>query len=256
VSFLEVRGLRKAFAGKEVLRGVDLDVERGEVVCIIGPSGCGKSTVLRCMVRLTEPDAGSVTLDGEAITAPGADLPRLRRQLAMVFQGYNLFPHLTAEANITLPLTRVAGLRPEQAKERARATLAQVGLAEHGAQRPGELSGGQQQRVAIARALAMQPKALLLDEPTSALDPELTGEVLDVLQALSEGGMTMVIVTHEMGFAREAADRVVMMDLGQVVEQGPPEQVLGQPREERTRAFLARVLKHAAPGAPRGAGNP
>ena len=240
---IEARGVVKRFGDNEVLRGVDLVVEPKQVVCVIGPSGCGKSTFLRCLTRLVAPDAGTVRLGGMDVLDPKTDIRLVRERFVTVFQAFNLFPHLSAEDNITLPLRRVLGLSREEAAQRARETLAEVGLDEKAAAYPGNLSGGQQQRVAIARALAMRPQGLLFDEPTSALDPELTGEVLRVMKRLAEEGMTMVVVTHEMGFARDVADRVAFMDAGRVVEEGPPAQVLGNPREARTREFLARYLR-------------
>ncbi|HVM45501.1 MAG TPA: amino acid ABC transporter ATP-binding protein [Candidatus Thermoplasmatota archaeon] len=237
---IEVRGLRKSFGHNEVLKGIDLSVDPKDVVCIIGPSGCGKSTLLRCLTRLVEPTAGTIILDGQEVTAKGADIRLLRERFVTVFQAFNLFPHLTALENITLPLRRVLGLGKEEAEARANAMLAQVGLESKVNEYPGRLSGGQQQRVAIARAIAMRPRAILFDEPTSALDPELTGEVLKVMKGLADGGMTMLIVTHEMGFAREVADRIVFMDAGRIVEDGPARDVLDRPQNERTREFLAR----------------
>jgi len=248
MALIEVRGLRKSFGDHEVLKGIDLAVEERQVVCVIGPSGCGKSTLLRCLTRLVEPTGGAVLLDGVDVTRGDADIRLARERFVTVFQAFNLFPHLTAEDNISLPLRRVLRVPREEAAARARETLARVGLAEKAAAYPGQLSGGQQQRVAIARAIAMRPKAVLFDEPTSALDPELTGEVLRVMRELARSGMTMVVVTHEMGFAREVADRVVFMDAGRVVEEGPPAQVLVEPREPRTREFLRRHLGRAAEG--------
>ena len=243
MSLIEVRGLHKSFGATEVLKGIDLRVEAGQVVCVIGPSGCGKSTLLRCLTRLVPPTAGSVVLDGKDVTAKGTDIRKVREEFVTVFQQFNLFPHLRVRENIALPLREVLGAPRDEAARRAAEVLARVGLAEKADAYPGELSGGQQQRVAIARAVAMRPRAILFDEPTSALDPELTGEVLRVMKALAEEGMTMVVVTHEMGFARDVADRVVFMDTGLVVEEGPPEQVLRDPRHARTREFLARYLR-------------
>ena len=240
---IEARGVTKRFGDLEVLRGVDLVVTPRQVVCIIGPSGCGKSTLLRCLTRLVRADAGSIRMGDHDVLAPKADLRRLREEFVMVFQQFNLFPHLRTRDNIMLPLKEVLGLPATEAKQRTEEVLARVGLADKAAAYPGNLSGGQQQRVAIARAIAMQPKAILFDEPTSALDPELTGEVLRVMRQLAEEGMTMVVVTHEMGFAREVADRVMFMDQGIAAEEGPPEDVLGNPKNERTRAFLARYLR-------------
>jgi polar amino acid transport system ATP-binding protein len=211
-------------------------------VCVIGPSGSGKSTLLRCLNRLEEPTAGTVVVDGVEVTGAGVDLDRVRTSMGMVFQQFNLFPHKTALGNVTLALRTVLKMDKAAADARGREVLAAVGLSDKEDAHPARLSGGQQQRVAIARALAMRPKVMLFDEATSALDPELVGEVLGVMRGLAEAGMTMVVVTHEMGFAREVADRVVFMDGGIVVEEGPPAQVLGAPREERTKAFLAKVL--------------
>ena len=237
-----VEGLRKCFGANEVLKGIDLEVANREVVCVIGPSGSGKSTLLRCLNRLEEPTEGRVVVDGVEVTAPGVDLDKVRTSMGMVFQSFNLFPHKTALGNVTLALTTVLRMDKAAAASRGRALLERVGLAGREDAFPSRLSGGQQQRVAIARALAMEPTVMLFDEVTSALDPELVGEVLAVMRDLAAGGMTMVVVTHEMGFAREVADRVVFMDHGLVVEQGPPAEVLGDPREARTRAFLSKVL--------------
>ena len=237
-----VEGLRKWFGSSEILKGIDLSVARREVVCVIGPSGSGKSTLLRCINRLEEPTAGRVVVDGVEITAPGVDLDRVRTSMGMVFQQFNLFPHKTALGNVTLALRTVLKMDKAAADARARAMLERVGLAGREGAYPSRLSGGQQQRVAIARALAMEPTVMLFDEVTSALDPELVGEVLGVMRDLANAGMTMLVVTHEMGFAREVADRVVFMDGGIVVEQGPPADLLGAPREPRTRAFLSKVL--------------
>jgi polar amino acid transport system ATP-binding protein len=243
MALIEARGVRKSFGKVDVLKGVDLVVEPGQVVCVIGPSGCGKSTLLRCLTRLVVADAGAIVLGGQDVLAPRADIRRVREEFVMVFQQFNLFPHLRVKENITLPLREVLGLSREEADARAAETLARVGLAEKADEFPGRLSGGQQQRVAIARAIAMRPRAILFDEPTSALDPELTGEVLRVMRKLAEEGLTMVVVTHEMGFARDVADRVMFMEAGQVVEEGPPAEVLENPRHARTRAFLARYLR-------------
>ncbi|MFJ9616113.1 amino acid ABC transporter ATP-binding protein [Streptomyces noursei] len=243
---IEVRGLRKAFGALEVLRGIDFSVARGEVVCVIGPSGSGKSTLLRCVNLLEEPTAGRITVAGTEVTDPEVDIDRVRRRIGMVFQSFNLFPHLTALENLTIAQRRVLRRDRPTAARIARDQLARVGLGDKEAAYPAQLSGGQQQRVAIARALAMDPELMLFDEPTSALDPELVGDVLAVMRALARDGMTMLVVTHEMGFAREVADRVVFMDGGLVVEEGTPGQVVGAPRHERTRAFLSRVLDPAA----------
>ncbi|MFF2806551.1 amino acid ABC transporter ATP-binding protein [Streptomyces sp. NPDC058000] len=243
---IEVRGLHKAFGALEVLRGIDFSVARGEVVCVIGPSGSGKSTLLRCVNLLEEPSAGRITVAGTEVTDPDVDIDRVRRRIGMVFQSFNLFPHLTALENLTIAQRRVLRRDRAVAERIARDQLARVGLADRAAAYPAQLSGGQQQRVAIARALAMDPQLMLFDEPTSALDPELVGDVLAVMRSLARDGMTMLVVTHEMGFAREVADRVVFMDGGLIVEEGAPDQVVGAPRHERTRAFLSRVLDPAA----------
>ncbi|MFF8386370.1 amino acid ABC transporter ATP-binding protein [Streptomyces kanasensis] len=247
---IEVRGLRKAFGDTEVLRGIDLEVARGEVVCVIGPSGSGKSTLLRCVNLLEEPTAGRVFVGGTEVTDPDVDIDAVRRRIGMVFQQFNLFPHLTAEENLVLPQRRVLRRDRAEAVRVARANLERVGLAGKAGAHPAQLSGGQQQRVAIARALAMDPEVMLFDEPTSALDPELVGDVLAVMRGLARDGMTMMVVTHEMSFAREVADRVVFMDAGRVVEEGPAQQVVGAPREARTRDFLLRVLDPAAAAPP------
>ena len=235
---IEVEGLHKSFDEAVVLSGIDIVVEPGEVVCVIGPSGSGKSTLLRCVNRLEEPTAGRILIEGADITDPDADVDELRSRIGMVFQQFNLFPHLSVLGNLTLAQRRVRRRRRRDAEEVARANLAKVGLREKVDAYPAHLSGGQQQRVAIARALSMDPDMMLFDEPTSALDPELVGEVLEVMRRLAAEGMTMMVVTHEMGFAREVADRVVFMDGGVVVEEGPPSRVLVEPRHERTRRFL------------------
>ena len=239
---IRVEGLYKRFGPLEVLRGVNLQVEAGEVVCVIGPSGSGKSTLLRCINRLEEPTSGSITIAGEPLPRGGRDLDRVRAELGMVFQRFHLFPHLTARENVMSGPATVQRKPRGEAQAQAEALLAKVGLVDKSQAYSAQLSGGQQQRVAIARALAMQPKAMLFDEPTSALDPELVGEVLAVMKDLAREGMTMLVVTHEMGFAREVADRVVFMDGGVIVEEGLPAAVFGNPREERTRAFLSKVL--------------
>ncbi|WP_348650606.1 amino acid ABC transporter ATP-binding protein [Catellatospora sp. KI3] len=239
---LSCRGVRKVFRGGVVLRDLDLDVAEHEVVVLIGASGSGKSTLLRC-VNLLEPlDDGSIHLDGEHITDPRTDPDRVRRRIGMVFQSYNLFPHLSVLDNVTLAPRRVHGQPRADAEADALRLLARVGLADKAGEFPDRLSGGQQQRVAIVRSLACAPRLMLLDEVTSALDPELVGEVLSLVRELRADGMTMVIATHEMGFAREVADRVCFLDQGRIVEQGPPEQVLADPAQPRTRQFLDRVL--------------
>jgi ABC-type polar amino acid transport system ATPase subunit len=225
-----------------VLKGIDLAVAQGELVFIIGPSGSGKSTLLRCCNRLEEPTRGSVAVDGTDITRADVDINRVRQKIGMVFQSFNLYPHMNALGNVTLALRKVQGLARAEAEAKGMAALTRVGLAEKARAYPNELSGGQQQRVAIARALALEPRILLFDEPTSALDPELVGEVLDVMKDLARDGMTMVVVTHEIGFAREVGDSLIFMDGGVVVEQGPPREVIGNPQQERTKAFLSKVL--------------
>jgi len=245
-------GVHKRFGRNEVLKGIDLTVDRGTVVCLLGPSGSGKSTLLRCINHLEKINRGRLSVDGQLVGYREArgklyelherEVARMRTQIGMVFQQFNLFPHMTALENVMLAPTRVLGLDRDRARERGVQLLTRVGLADKFDAHPVALSGGQQQRVAIARALAMEPKLMLFDEPTSALDPELVGEVLDVMRDLASTGMTMIVVTHEIGFAREAADAVVFMDDGIVVESGPPAEVLGAPRHERTRAFLSKVL--------------
>jgi polar amino acid transport system ATP-binding protein len=249
---LIARGVRKSFGALEVLRGIDFDVARGEVVCIIGPSGSGKSTLLRCINHLEKIDGGRLYIDGELVgyrrvghrlrELRDTDASAKRADIGMVFQQFNLFPHMTVLRNIIEAPMLVRGETRTVATERAQALLRRVGLEDKIAAFPEQLSGGQQQRVAIARALAMRPKLLLFDEATSALDPELVGEVLEVMTGLARDGMTMVVVTHEMGFAREVADRVIFMDQGQIVEQGRPAELFGSPRRERTQAFLAKTL--------------
>ncbi|MFG2054219.1 amino acid ABC transporter ATP-binding protein [Micromonospora sp. NPDC048930] len=249
---VECRSLRKSFGRLEVLRGIDLTIERGRVVCVVGPSGSGKSTLLRCLNHLEEPQAGRVYVDGELIgyeerggrlrPLPDTRLRRQRESIGMVFQRFHLFPHRTALENVMEGLVAVKGVPAADARRRAADLLDRVGLADRAHHYPAHLSGGQQQRVAIARSLAMSPKLMLFDEPTSALDPELVGEVLEVMKDLASSGMTMIVVTHEMGFAREVGDHLVFMDEGLIVEQGPPRQVLAAPRHDRTRAFLSKVL--------------
>jgi polar amino acid transport system ATP-binding protein len=242
VAIIRVRNLEKSFGKLHVLRGIDLDVEEGEKLVIIGPSGSGKSTLLRCLNMLEVPTKGTIEFAGEVITDPQADLPRIRKDIGMVFQSFNLFPHKNVLENITMALVIVKKMEQAKAEEIALSLLEKVGLSDKARNYPAQLSGGQQQRVAIARALAMQPKVMLFDEPTSALDPEMVGEVLEVMGALAREGMTMVVVTHEMKFAREIGDRVIFMDEGLIVEEGTPEQIFTEPRNPRTRAFLTRVM--------------
>ena len=242
-ALIQIRGLRKSYGNFEALKGIDLDIALGEVVVVLGPSGSGKSTLIRCLNLLEDYQQGEVTVDGEKVVR-GRGLAKVRAEVGMVFQSFNLFPHLSVLANVALGPLRVRGLAKKDAEDRARALLTRVGLAEHAHKFPGQLSGGQQQRVAIARAMAMEPKVLLFDEPTSALDPEMVGEVLDVMQDLARSGVTMVVVTHEMGFARRVADRVIFMEAGSVVEEAPPEVFFDAPREPRTQAFLQAILAH------------
>ncbi len=238
---LEVRGLHKSFGALEVLKGIDLAVAKGELVFVIGPSGSGKSTLLRCCNRLEEPSSGSIRVEGIDVMAPGTNINAVRRRIGMVFQSFNLYPHLDALGNVTLALRKVVGQPRAEAERAGQQALARVGLAEKAKSFPNELSGGQQQRVAIARALALEPAILLFDEPTSALDPELVGSVLAVMRELRESGMTMVVVSHEMRFARSAADRVIFMDHGLIVEQGPPEKLFNRPEHPRIRDFIASI---------------
>ena len=238
-----ITDLHKSFGQVEVLRGIDLVVARGEVVCIIGASGSGKSTLLRCVNLLETPTSGSIVVEGRDMTDPDCEIDQARTSIGMVFQSFNLFSHLSVLDNLTIAQRRVRGRSREEAEETARANLERVGLAERADAHPAQLSGGQQQRVAIARALSMDPSVMLFDEPTSALDPELVGDVLDVMRGLARDGMTMLVVTHEIQFAREVADRVLFIDGGVIVESGPPAEVVGNPKEARTREFLARVLQ-------------
>jgi polar amino acid transport system ATP-binding protein len=238
---LEVAGLHKSFGDLEVLKGIDLKVAARELVFVIGPSGSGKSTLLRCCNRLEEPTSGSIRVEGVDIMAPGVDINAVRRRIGMVFQSFNLYPHLNALGNVTLALRKVLKKGREEADEIALKALKRVGMAEKAKAYPNELSGGQQQRVAIARALALEPSVMLFDEPTSALDPELVGGVLAVMREMREWGMTMVVVSHEMRFAKSAADRVVFMDHGCILEQGPPEKILNRPDHPRIKEFIASI---------------
>lgn len=239
---IDVRGLVKSFGDNEVLKGIDLTVTAGEVVCVIGPSGSGKSTLLRSVNLLEEPTGGKVFIEGIDITDPDIDIDRVRTRIGMVFQSFNLFPHLSVMGNLTIAQQRVKRRSKDEAQRVAREMLDRVGLAEKVDAYPGHLSGGQQQRVAIARALCMNPDMMLFDEPTSALDPELVGEVLQVMRTLADEGMTMLVVTHEMGFAREVGSRLIFMDGGHIVEEGDPREVLANPQHQRTKDFLSRVL--------------
>lgn len=242
MAMIEVKGLRKSFGELEVLKNIDQHIEQGEKVVIIGPSGSGKSTFLRCLNLLETPTGGDIYIDGEKVTDKNIDINRVREKMGMVFQQFNLFPHLSVLENITLAPIKVKKMTKEQADEKAMVLLKRVGLEDKAESYPGQLSGGQQQRIAIARALAMEPEIMLFDEPTSALDPEMVGEVLEVMKDLAEGGMTMVVVTHEMGFAREVASRVLFMDGGYVLEDGTPGQVFSSPVNDRTREFLGKIL--------------
>jgi polar amino acid transport system ATP-binding protein len=243
VSAVVLEGVRKSFGHAEVLRGIDLAVEEHEVVCVIGASGSGKSTLLRCINLLEPIDAGRILVGGQEVTAPGVDADRVRRGIGIVFQAFNLFPHMTVLRNVTLAPREVLKLPRPEAEAQALALLRRFGLADRRDDYPDRLSGGQQQRIAIVRALAMRPQLMLLDEVTSALDPELVGEVLNVIRELASGGMTMLIATHEMGFAREIAGRVCFLDGGVILEQGPPEQIFSAPREPRTQQFLQRIVE-------------
>ncbi|MWV45898.1 ATP-binding cassette domain-containing protein [Paenibacillus sp. HJL G12] len=241
---IEFRGVHKAFGSFQVLQNINLRIEEGEVVVIIGPSGSGKSTLLRCINRLETISSGELVVNDTPLHGKKVDINRFRRDIGIVFQHFNLYPHKKVIDNITLAPMKVLGLPKHEAEERALSYLTRVGIAEKAQSYPSQLSGGQQQRVAIARGLAMKPKIMLFDEPTSALDPEMIGEVLDVMRSLAHEGMTMVIVTHEMGFAREAADRIVFMDNGQIIEEAPASTFFAKPREERARLFLSRLIKH------------
>ena len=239
---IEVKGLCKFFGQIEAVKNVTLTIEKGEKIVIIGPSGCGKSTFLRCLNLLEEPTAGEIWFEGALLNDPKCDVNKLRQKMGMVFQQFNLFPHMTIRENITLAPIKLKLMRPEEANERAEALLKRIGLVDKADAYPAQLSGGQQQRIAIVRALAMNPDVMLFDEPTSALDPEMVGEVLDVMKELAQEGMTMVVVTHEMGFAREVASRALFMDGGQIVEQAAPAELFDHPKSERLQSFLAKVL--------------
>ncbi|MDQ0322115.1 polar amino acid transport system ATP-binding protein [Pararhizobium capsulatum DSM 1112] len=243
MALVEIDKAYKRYGTLEVLSGITLDIEEHEVVCLIGPSGCGKSTLLRCINRLETISEGEIRLHGDRVTGPGVDLDALRREIGIVFQGFNLFPHMTVMENVTLAPIKVLGMHKTAAIEKGRGLLARIGLDHKSNEYPDRLSGGQQQRVAIVRALMMDPTLLLLDEITSALDPELVSEVLDIVRDLAKKGMTMVLATHEMGFAREVADKVCFLQSGVVYEQGPPSQIFGNPEGERTRAFLKRIIE-------------
>ena len=242
MAFLEIDTVHKSYGHNEVLKGVSLNVERHEVVCLIGASGSGKSTLLRCVNALEEISSGAIRIEGDTVTGAGVDLNALRRDVGIVFQSYNLFPHMSVLENITLAPTRIDGLSKKDARERALSLLDSVGMAEKAAAYPDSLSGGQQQRVAIVRALAMQPRVMLLDEITAALDPELVGDVLQIVRELAKGGLTMLLATHEMGFAKEVASQVCFLDAGSICESGSAQDIFENPREERTQQFLSRVV--------------
>ena len=239
---INVKNLHKSFSGLEVLKGIDEHISHGEVVVVIGPSGSGKSTFLRCLNLLEVPTEGEISIDGEVITQKGVDVNKIRQKTGMVFQHFNLFAHLNILKNITLAPVLLKKMTKEKAQERGRELLKMVGLADKADAYPAQLSGGQKQRVAIARALAMEPEIMLFDEPTSALDPEMVGEVLGVIKGLAQSGMTMVVVTHEMGFAREVGTRILFMDEGKILESGTPQQIFDNPQNERTKSFLSKVL--------------
>ena len=239
---ISVKNLRKSFHGTEVLKGISTEIQRGDVVCIIGPSGSGKSTFLRCLNRLETPDSGEILLDGVDLMDRHTDLDRQRRKMGMVFQQFNLFPHMTILKNLTVSPMMLKKIPQKEAEAKAIQLLERVGLADRAGDYPAQLSGGQKQRVAIVRALCMEPEVMLFDEPTSAMDPEMVGEVLDVMKELAESGMTMVVVTHEMGFAREVGNRVLFMDEGVIMEENAPAELFGSPRCERLQSFLSKVL--------------
>ena len=243
MAFLEIDDVHKSYGHVEVLKGVSLDVERHEVVCLIGASGSGKSTLLRCVNALEDISSGAIRIDGDTVTGAGVDLNALRRDVGIVFQSYNLFPHMSVLENVMLAPTKVGGISKDEARQRGEALLESVGMADKAGSFPDMLSGGQQQRVAIVRALAMQPRVMLLDEITAALDPELVGDVLEIVRELAHGGLTMLLATHEMGFAKEVASQVCFLDNGSILERGSAEQIFEEPREERTQQFLSRVVK-------------
>jgi len=243
MSFIEMRGVHKHFGSNHVLRGVDLKVEEHQVVCLIGPSGCGKSTLLRCINQLEQIDDGEICIDDDRVSGPGVDVNQLRQDVGIVFQSFNLFPHMSVLRNVTLAPIKVLGMEKAMAQDRAMTLLKRIGLDQKANEYPDRLSGGQQQRVAIVRALAMGPRVMLLDEITSALDPELVSEVLNIVRDLAAEGMTMLLATHEMGFAREVASKVCFLYEGVVHEEGPPEQIFGEPTAERTRAFLKSIIE-------------
>ena len=251
---VRVENVHKSYGEVEVLKGISFAVDPKEVVVLIGPSGTGKSTLLQCINLLTRPTKGKIWLEDQEITAPGADADKVRQRIGMVFQEFNLFNHLTALGNVTVGMTKVLGLKPTAAREKGRWELERVGLSAHADKYPAQLSGGQKQRVGIARALGMDPHVMLFDEPTSALDPELTGEVLAVMQKLAREGTTMIVVSHEMGFAREVANRIIFMEDGDIVEAGPPEQLFTQAQQERTRRFLRRLTDFTSAGQQPGSG--
>lgn len=243
MAFIQIKDLKKIYGSHEVLKGIDLEVERHQVVSLIGASGSGKSTLLRCLNALEPINAGQISIDGDVVSGPGVDQNRLRRKVGMVFQSFNLFPHLSVEENIMAGPMRLLGTPREAARDQARALLDRVQLGHRAEYFPDQLSGGQQQRVAIVRAIAMRPEALLLDEITSALDPELVAEVLNIVRDLAQDGMTMILATHEMQFAREVSDMVVFLEQGTLLEKGPPEQIFGDPKEPRTRQFLKQIIE-------------
>lgn len=242
MAFLEIADVQKNYGAMPILRGLNLNVDEHEVVCLIGPSGCGKSTLLRCINQLEQINGGEIRLNGDRVSGPGVDVNRLRQQVGIVFQSYNLFPHMSVLENVTLAPTKVLGMRREEAEAKAMVLLKRIGLAAKAKDFPDRLSGGQQQRVAIVRALAMEPRLMLLDEITSALDPELVAEVLSIVRDLAGQGMTMLLATHEMGFAKEVASKVCFLFEGVVHEEGPPSQIFGEPKMERTRGFLKRII--------------